>query len=517
MNSPSTSSRNAVGVQDAAAASTAVWMQAWLSLYGACCTEEGVAMHPVVLARVLQTVTLLPSREWTSSQGDGAPVATTARHACRCCEEDAVAATGAQSSPTEPRGERGNQRDSGEAGVSVDFGGLWLPLSEWIAALRSVAAAVPLRSFSLRDTALGDAGLLCLCRQVTTASVKPASMKTGGISENGCAHLPGPSPLPAPLSYSCPVLGLCAMSALRSLDLEGANLTDGAPLASLVMSCSQLRSLNISCNRLGVHESGLASLCAALQLHPSLEVLRMRRNCISGCRGGPAIAALAELIVAQSAKSSRTHVGSSDPASITSGLIAQPLRRLDLSDNLLGTYFFPPGMTKGRCDGGEARSTAVPQYGMASLDGHHLGAHEAVASFPLITALCLNNTLLDLDLRGNGLPEALLKYAEARLRVNQRTTGCGADSSATSSDLITCTTVRQALSHRLQCTLNEIGIETKICSGVLEAKHAVSGDSHSAANQASGYSPAERRWSTDELVSLLHRFVDHVTSDLMLC
>ncbi|TPP51168.1 Ubiquitin carboxyl-terminal hydrolase family protein [Leishmania donovani] len=414
----------------------------WLSLYGTCCTEEEVEMHPVVLSRVLQAVEPVQSRPRLSSGSDCALATTTTKHACRSGEGDAEAAT-ARPSLTAPHEDDGSKRSKGEVGLSIDFGGLWMPLSEWIATLRSLVAAVPLHSLSLRDTALGDAGLRCLCGQVSAASVKPAALEAASRCEGGGSHLPALSTLAVPPSYPPTIPGLWAASTLRLLDLSGAALTDGGPLA--------------------------------------------------GSRNGPAIAALAELI---------------------------PLRRLDLSHNLLGTYFlFSDAMMTHRTEAG--RSNAAPEYDMASSAFRHVGFHEAVASFPLVTALYLNNTLIELNLRNNGLPIALLEYVEAKLHVNQRTTGGGVDFSHTASaEIVASSTVRQVLIHRLRCTLEHILAGTANASGVVGATHTEPGDTPPtevpAASQSSVLPVAERRWTTGEVSELVQRLVRNVATDLSL-
>ncbi|CAJ1021191.1 putative Leucine Rich repeat [Leishmania utingensis] len=514
--------------QDAVVAPAAAQVRTWLSLYGACCTEERVEMHPGVLSRVLQAVELAQSRGRLSSESDGTPAATATRHASRSGEDDAEAAT-AMPSPMPYCDADAGKGSTRVAGLSVDFGGLWMPLSEWIATLRSVVAAVPLHNFSLRDTALGDAGLRCLCREVATTSITPASVGTPSRCEGGIARLPGLSPLPAPSFYPHPSPGLEATSALRWLDLSGAELTDGGPLALLLASCPQLHALNLSYNRLGTRDAGLALLCAALQLHPSLEVLSLRRNGISGSRGGPAIAALAELIVARSVEAPLSFSRANGPASAfcgqhaatTTAVVARSLRSLDLSDNLLGAYFLLSDTPMTHC-AEEGRLAAALQYDVASLSGCHVGVHEGVAAFPLVTALCLNNTLVELNLRDNGLPDALLEYVEAKLRVNRRTTGGGASFlAAASTEAIASTTVRQVLFDQLRCTLNHIHAETTNASGVMESTHAEPRDAQltegSPANSSSGPPVTERRWTTDEVVGLVQRLVRRVASDLSLC
>ncbi|CAJ1987662.1 Leucine Rich repeat [Leishmania donovani] len=528
MESPSCASAPiAVDAQDVVVLPAVAQARTWLSLYGTCCTEEEVEMHPVVLSRVLQAVEPVQSRPRLSSGSDCALATTTTKHACRSGEGDAEAAT-ARPSLTAPHEDDGSKRSKGEAGLSIDFGGLWMPLSEWIATLRSLVAAVPLHSLSLRDTALGDAGLRCLCGQVSAASVKPAALEAASRCEGGGSHLPGLSTLAVPPSYPPTIPGLWAASTLRLLDLSGAALTDGGPLASLLASCPQLHSLNLSDNRLGSRDAGLALLCAALQLHPSLEVLNLRRNCISGSRNGPAIAALAELIVARSVDAPRALSRACGRASAlcrqqtseAATVAAQPLRRLDLSHNLLGTYFlFSDAMMTHRTEAG--RSNAAPEYDMASSAFRHVGFHEAVASFPLVTALYLNNTLIELNLRNNGLPIALLEYVEAKLHVNQRTTGGGVDFSHTASaEIVASSTVRQVLIHRLRCTLEHILAGTANASGVVGATHTEPGDTPPtevpAASQSSVLPAAERRWTTGEVSELVQRLVRNVATDLSL-
>ncbi|CAG9572107.1 conserved hypothetical protein [Leishmania major strain Friedlin] len=517
----------AVDAQDVVVPPAVAQARAWLSLYGACCTEEEVEMHPVVLSRVLQAVELVQSRSCLSSGSEGPLAATTTKHTCRSGEGDAEAAT-ARSSPTALHEGDDSKRGKGEAGLSIDFGGLWMLLSEWIAILRSLVATVPLHTLSLRDTALGDAGLRCLCRQVATTSVKPASLEVASRCEACSFHLLGLSTLAAPPSCPPTIPGSWAASTLRLLDLSGAALTDGGPLASLLASCPQLHSLNLSDNSLGSRDAGLALLCAALQVHPSLEVLSLRRNCISGSRNGPAIAALAELIVARSVEGSRTlskacGYGSAlcrQQTPAAAAVAAQPLRRLDLSHNLLGTYFLLSDATMThRAEAG--RPSAAREYDMASSSGRHVGVHEAVASFPLVAALYLNNTLIELNLHNNGLPGALLEYVEAKLHVNQRTTGGGADFSKTvSTEIIASTTVRQVLIHRLRCTLDHILAGTANASGMVGATHTERGDAPPtevpAESQSSVLSAAERRWTTGEVSELVQRLVYNVASDLSL-
>lgn len=525
---PCASAPSAVDAPDVVVPPAVAQAQArgWLSLYGTYCAEEEVEMHPVVLFRVLQAVELVQSRGRASSGSDCALAAATTRNACRGDEEDAEAAT-ARPSPTALHDDDDSKRGIGEAGLSLDFGGLWMPLSEWVATLRSVVAAVPLHSLSLRDTALGDAGLRCLCRQVATTSVKPAALAAASRCEGGGSHPPGLATLATPLLHPPTIPGFWAASTLRLLDLSGAALTDGGPLASLLASCPQLHSLNLSDNRLGSRDAGLALLCAALQLHPSLEALSLRRNCISGSRTGPAIAALAELIVARSVAAPRSLSRACGRASALCKLqtstavavAAQPLLRLDLSHNLLGTYFLSDATMNRGAEAG--RSSAAREYDMASSAGRHVGVHEAVVSFPLVTALYLNNTLIELNLRNNGLPDALLEYVEAKLHVNQRTAGGGADFSPTAStEIIASTTVRQALIHRLRCTLDHILAGTANASGVVRTPHTGPGDAPPtevpAASQSSVPPAAERRWTTSEVSELVQRLVHNVASDLFL-
>ncbi|GET87429.1 hypothetical protein, conserved [Leishmania tarentolae] len=500
--------------------------RAWLSQYGTCCTQEEVEMHPVVLSRVLQAVELAQRQVQHFSASNGAAAANTTRHARRSGEKGSETVT-PRSPPTALRGNDASKQSACEAGVSIDFGGLWMPLSEWIATLRSVVATLPLHSLLLRDTALGDAGLRCLCREVSTASVKPETVEAASRCEGGDSHLRGLSRLPAPSSYPPIIPRWCAASTLRLLDLSGAALTDGGPLAPLLASCPYLHSLNLSDNRLGSRDAGLALLCGALQLHPSLEVLNLRHNCICGSRGGPAIAALAELIVARFVEAPRTLSRTCGCASAfcehqtpTATAAAKPLRRLDLSHNLLGTYFLVSDTTVNRCaEAGCAGETH--EYGLTSSAGHHVRAHEAVTSFPLVTAICLNNTLIELDLRNNGLPDALLEYVDAKLRVNQRTTGGDADGLYTASaDAIASTTVRQVLIHRLRCTIDHVLAEAAKVSGVVGATHTEPKDAPPAevpaASQCSVPPAAERRWTTTEVLGLVQCLAHGVASDLSL-
>ncbi|KAG5481994.1 hypothetical protein LSCM1_05707 [Leishmania martiniquensis] len=514
----------AAGAQDVEASPAAARVRAWLSLYGACCTEEEVSMHPAVLSRVLRALEVDQSRDQLHIGNDGTPAATTATGACRSSKVHGTTET--KTSPIALCNIDSRKGSGLEAGLSLDLCGLWMPSSEWIATLRSLVTAVPLRSLSLRDTALGDVGLRCLCRQAATASLKPAPVGPACSCEGSGAHLPGLLPLSTPCSAPHPILEFCAMHALQLLDLSGAELADGGPLSSLLASCPYLHSLNLSDNRLGTHEPGLALLCAALQLHPSLEVLNLSRNSISGRRGGLAIAALAELIVARSLAATRPLVGASAPASVPFGedisaaavVARQPLRRLDLSHNLLGTYFLLSATTLHHGARGK-RLAATLLSDMTFSAGRHVGVYEAVTSFPLVTALYLNNAIAELNLRDNGLPDALLEYVEAKLRTNHRTAGGGTGLSPTaSSELIASTTVRRVLTHRLRCTLGHILAEAPNASGAigstcsgLESVHSTAGPTIS---QPSGSPAAERRWTTDEVASLVQHLVRSIALDL---
>ncbi|KAG5504209.1 hypothetical protein JIQ42_06041 [Leishmania sp. Namibia] len=163
--------------------------------------------------------------------------------------------------------------------------------------------------------------------------------------------------LPTTSSVPRPNPGWCTTNALQLLDLSGAELTDGGPLSSLVASCPHPHSLSLSDKLLGTRDAELALLCAALQEHPSLEVLNLSRNGISGSRGVAARAVLAELIVARSVEapdsllraSVRTSAPFGQDVSAATAVVAQPLRRVDLSDNLLGTEFLLLDTTERHC------------------------------------------------------------------------------------------------------------------------------------------------------------------------
>ncbi|KAK7194093.1 Leucine Rich repeat [Novymonas esmeraldas] len=393
----------------------------WLSRYGACCAEEGEEMHQVVVARVLQAV-------------------------------DAAASPppSAGSAPLPPQCKEGGTCTS-DVELRLDLCGLWMPLSGWLAALRSVVAVLPLHRLSVRDAAFGDAALRCLCRQVATAA-------------------------PAPHASAWPARG-CSASSLRVLHLRGAGLSDAGPLASLLTACPHLSSLDLSENRLGTRDAGLALLCAAAQLHPSLSELCLQSNHISGAGGGAVMAALAELIVARSVAEPRADGGEGDDrgvalASSTPSAPApapQPLRRLDLSHNLLGLYYLASGCC---CD---------PDIG-------------AVTSFPLIVALHLNNTLAELDLRDNGLPDAVMEYVEAKLHTNRRT---GAAAAAAATGHVALARVQHVLQSRLGSCLAHI----RRGSGEVDG---------------GGDDVTTRRWTADEVASLVHTLVRNIAADVTL-
>ncbi|KPA77875.1 hypothetical protein ABB37_06670 [Leptomonas pyrrhocoris] len=352
----------------------------WLSLYNACChAVEEEEMHPGVVSRVIPAI---------------------------------EAITTSPASPPSP------STDSGvsSSGVALDLSRLCMTMSEWAAALRSVAQVLPLRRLVLRDTNVGDAGLRTLANELATLSASTNSYLSR-VRPTLSTHLTLPS------SFT-----------LEVLNLSGTGLTDARPLSLLVSACPRLHTMNLSYNHLGSSPTGLALLCTALQLHPRIVAVDLSHNCIQGTRGGVVMAGFAELVVARSVKLSDVPSGAS---------AAVPLRSLDLSHNLLGCYYLTRGSTNvvdvfSDLTLGESHLKHVsddqylPRDGIDDAGTRHLraddcgGFHggvrvEAVTAFPLVTALYLNNSLQSLDLRGNGLPDALMAYVEAKLHVNRRT------------------------------------------------------------------------------------------------
>ncbi|KAG5482524.1 hypothetical protein CUR178_05664 [Leishmania enriettii] len=163
-----------------------------------------------------------------------------------------------------------------------------------------------------------------------------------------------------PSSVPCPNPGWCTTNALQLLDLRGAELTDGGPLSALVASCKHPHFLNLSDNLLATRDAELALVYAALQEHPSLGVLNLSRSGISSSCGGAARAAFAELIVARPVEAPgsllragvRASARFEQDVSAATAVVAQPLRRVDLSDSLLGTNFLLLDTTERHCADG---------------------------------------------------------------------------------------------------------------------------------------------------------------------
>ncbi|CCW71689.1 unnamed protein product [Phytomonas sp. Hart1] len=276
--------------------------------------------------------------------------------------------------------------------LTLRFDGLVCGEGDWAA----VSAALPglaLGALSLEESYVGDLGLRAVCRGLASG---PA------LGALGVGRQPSP----------------CG---LRSLVLKHAALRDASPLAEALAACPRLSFLDLSRNRLGVCAEGVVGLCRALGVHPGLAAVDLADNLLQGRRGGDVVQALSELLV-------------------RSGRPESALRALHLQDNQLGDYFLIPSTLPGShptrwgglvdreggaglgvlCEGpngakleaaGAVQDAMLPFVPPSAL----LGAH------PFMEALFLNNTLEEFRLEGNGFPDGLLEWIEAKMRVNRRT------------------------------------------------------------------------------------------------
>lgn len=237
-------------------------------------------------------------------------------------------------------------------------------------------ACLPVTHLTTEDYYVGDEGLRALSQSIAHAT----------------AHtLPNPAVMHPSVRFMMP-------HCLQVLHLRGVGIKDGSLLLPLLSAATNLYELDLSWNQLGMRSAGLAVLCTALRLHPSMRSVSFASNYLDGRRGGVTVAALAELVAASG------HVGST-------------LVSLHLHDNQLGMYFIGGEPSLYAHTVTRARTEALP------LRDLHIGCatnSSAAATHPLLDALILNNNLEVLSLEHNALPDALVMWVEARLRVNRR-------------------------------------------------------------------------------------------------
>ncbi|KPI85128.1 hypothetical protein ABL78_5821 [Leptomonas seymouri] len=458
----------------------------WLSLYYACSQDEEEETHPVVLSRVIPAIEAV-----SNSPADG------------------------HSSAEGPT-----------SGVTLDLARLCMTMPEWTAALRSLVRVLPLRRLVLRDTNVGDTGLRTLSREMATSRTRTNAYPAGAESA------PSVSP-PSPSSCT-----------LEVLDLGGTGLTDASPFPLIISTCPRLHTIDLSCNHLGSSPTGLALLFTALQLHPRVVAVNLSHNYIQGTRGGVVMAGLAELIVARSACTSDVTTVKGITAAVAT---AVPLHSLDLSHNLLGCYYHPRWSVADEAMLLELvvgkGSSRHERGNLSSLRDciHEAGAHrlcvggravergagcESVTAFPLVTALYLNNSLQSLDLRGNGLPDALMEYVEAKLHVNRRThqqVMMESDGTTQHQLHLSVERVEEALQRSFQRALKEVYDGT-----VLKTDSAAPADvaGKTAARNTTCLAPgpsttplasrSDACWSTAEVQSLLKNVLQSMAAELSL-
>ncbi|CCW64999.1 unnamed protein product [Phytomonas sp. EM1] len=288
----------------------------------------------------------------------------------------------------------------GEGGLLLElrFDRLTCDGVDWEAA----AAALPflaLRSLTFEDSYLGDRGLRVICRVLSTRVLHSSIAIVGEIPIR-----------PAPRW-------------LRSLVLKHTSLKDATPLMDVLAACPQLSFLDVSWNRLGVCVEGFVVFCRALCVHPRLTGVDLSGNLLEGCRGSRVVRALSELLVC-------------------CGRPESSLRALYLQENQLGEYFlYSRTLMESRekvwGDGSPADSGGGTAFGSLDEDPYFLNFRKTgsiqgestsfapscmlLSEHPFMEALFLNNTIEELRLEGNGIPEGLLVWIEAKLRVNRRT------------------------------------------------------------------------------------------------